>query len=241
MTQNTSAIPTRDDLARSSTVSSATIAASGTPNNNGTNGGIAEGDGDGHSSLVSFIVYGLLGMMLLLLILIVSAKRVVGAYRHPERYGSRNGLPGRQRQYGARRLARAILETLPIVKFGDPEPVKPGSQDIELGNGTATANANAKISSEVTAAGMCSSGRSEPRSSSHRDATVEPDMGPDTHARSFHSGDGQTAGSGELGCSICTEDFTRGDDIRILPCSHKYHPACIDPWLLNVSGTCPLW
>jgi hypothetical protein len=27
----------------------------------------------------------------------------------------------------------------------------------------------------------------------------------------------------------------------VLPCQHKYHPNCIDPWLLNVSGTCPLW
>lgn len=241
MTQNTSAIQIRDDLARSSTVSSATIAAPGTPNNNGSNGGIAERDGDGNSSVISFIVYGLLGAMLLLLILILSAKRVVEAYRHPERHGSRNGLPGRQRQCRTKGLARAILETLPIVKFGDPEPVKPGSQDIELGNGTATANADAEISSEMTAAGTCNSDRSEPRSSSYRDATVEPSPIPDTHARSFHSGDEQTAGSGELGCPICTEDFTRGDDIRILPCNHRYHPACIDPWLLNVSGTCPLW
>jgi hypothetical protein len=26
-----------------------------------------------------------------------------------------------------------------------------------------------------------------------------------------------------------------------LPCKHQFHPACIDPWLINVSGTCPLW
>merc|ERR1711939_833497 len=42
------------------------------------------------------------------------------------------------------------------------------------------------------------------------------------------------------GCSICTEDFERGQDVRVLPCQHSFHPACIDPWLLNVSGTCPL-
>ena len=44
-----------------------------------------------------------------------------------------------------------------------------------------------------------------------------------------------------LGCSICTEDFVKGEDVRLLPCNHQYHPECIDPWLLNVSGTCPLW
>ncbi|KAI7312747.1 hypothetical protein KC315_g11902, partial [Hortaea werneckii] len=42
------------------------------------------------------------------------------------------------------------------------------------------------------------------------------------------------------GCSICTDDFEIGQDQRVLPCNHRFHPACIDPWLLNVSGTCPL-
>ena len=44
-----------------------------------------------------------------------------------------------------------------------------------------------------------------------------------------------------LACSVCTDDFTKGQDVRVLPCNHKFHPECIDPWLLNVSGTCPLW
>ena len=41
-------------------------------------------------------------------------------------------------------------------------------------------------------------------------------------------------------CIICTEDFEKGEDIRVLPCNHTFHPACVDPWLLGVSGTCPL-
>jgi hypothetical protein len=42
-------------------------------------------------------------------------------------------------------------------------------------------------------------------------------------------------------CSICTEDFETGENVRILPCKHIYHRRCIDPWLLRFSGTCPLW
>jgi hypothetical protein len=42
-------------------------------------------------------------------------------------------------------------------------------------------------------------------------------------------------------CSICTEDFLDREDVRILPCAHIYHQRCIDSWLLDFSGTCPLW
>lgn len=42
-------------------------------------------------------------------------------------------------------------------------------------------------------------------------------------------------------CSICTEDFVDGDDIRRLPCDHIFHQRCIDPWLTGFAVTCPLW
>lgn len=32
-------------------------------------------------------------------------------------------------------------------------------------------------------------------------------------------------------CSICREDFQQGDQLRVLPCLHKYHAFCIDEWL----------
>lgn len=44
-----------------------------------------------------------------------------------------------------------------------------------------------------------------------------------------------------LRCSICNEDFEHGQDVPLLPCNHGYHPACVDPWLLDRSATCPLW
>jgi len=42
-------------------------------------------------------------------------------------------------------------------------------------------------------------------------------------------------------CSICTEDFIEGTNLRKLPCGHLFHPPCIDPWLIGRSRTCPLW
>ena len=28
-----------------------------------------------------------------------------------------------------------------------------------------------------------------------------------------------------LACSVCTDDFTKGQDVRVLPCDHKFHPG----------------
>ena len=42
-------------------------------------------------------------------------------------------------------------------------------------------------------------------------------------------------------CSICTEDYSEGDELRKLPCGHVFHKACVDPWLRDRARTCPLW
>ncbi len=41
-------------------------------------------------------------------------------------------------------------------------------------------------------------------------------------------------------CAICVDDFTEEDVVRLLPCSHVFHPQCIDEWLINHSSLCPL-
>lgn len=42
-------------------------------------------------------------------------------------------------------------------------------------------------------------------------------------------------------CPICTDTFCRSDQVRLLPCGHSFHPLCIDPWLLSLAKTCPMW
>ncbi len=183
------------------------------------------------------ILYSITGIITLLFLVII-ATGAVRAHRHPERYGPRSGVQGRPRQSRAKGLARAMLETLPIVKFGDPEPVKLGSQDVELESG----QAHVHSSHEAVATSGFSANEDTVKSPNVTTAApvLESGMGA-AQAESVNSGEEATTKEGELGCSICTEDFTTGEDVRVLPCNHKYHPACIDPWLLNVSGTCPLW
>jgi len=40
-------------------------------------------------------------------------------------------------------------------------------------------------------------------------------------------------------CSVCWEDFTEGEEVRLLECGHFFHSPCIVPWL-ELHGTCPV-
>jgi hypothetical protein len=180
------------------------------------------------------ILYSITGIITLLFLVII-ATGAIRAHRHPERYGPRGGLPGRPRQSRAKGLARAMLETLPIVKFGDGE-AKPESREIELEEG------GSERHQHDVAAAPVQTVESDTQAVTTGDGTVhETGIGPDEHTHAEGSHTEAQGVSEHLGCSICTEDFEKGEDVRVLPCNHKFHPACIDPWLLNVSGTCPLW
>lgn len=40
-------------------------------------------------------------------------------------------------------------------------------------------------------------------------------------------------------CSVCLEHFRQGEELRMLPCMHRYHRQCIDRWLAR-SPACPV-
>ena len=141
-----------------------------------------------------------------------------------------------------------MLDTIPIVKFGERDEPKPN--DVEMvQNGcndettpdTQVESAEEAKSANVTAA--MSPAAAEHHSTQEEQATTADietlscTSAPTSHTQvEDHAADPDES----LTCSICTEDFERGQDVRVLPCNHSFHPACIDPWLLNVSGTCPL-
>ncbi|XP_057973296.1 receptor homology region, transmembrane domain- and RING domain-containing protein 2-like [Malania oleifera] len=41
-------------------------------------------------------------------------------------------------------------------------------------------------------------------------------------------------------CAICLEDYSMGEKLRILPCSHKFHAFCVDSWLTTWRTFCPV-
>lgn len=41
-------------------------------------------------------------------------------------------------------------------------------------------------------------------------------------------------------CAVCLGEFREGDDVKVMPfCSHVFHAACIDTWLL-LHMSCPI-
>jgi Ring finger domain len=188
---------------------------------NFSNSGVSNGLGQSPTTAVAMIIlYSITGIITALFVVIIITG-AIRAHRHPERYGPRS-IIGRGRQSRARGIARAMLDTLPIVKFGDrlDPKVDPAHPDVEL--------------NPVAANQTDGTSRADPNN-----ATPSGDGSAGDTASNNANADGADD-AGQLGCSICTEDFIIGEEVRVLPCNHKYHPDCVDPWLLNVSGTCPL-
>ncbi|XP_055475928.1 E3 ubiquitin-protein ligase RNF43 isoform X2 [Psammomys obesus] len=40
-------------------------------------------------------------------------------------------------------------------------------------------------------------------------------------------------------CAICLEEFSEGQELRVISCLHEFHRSCVDPWL-HQHRTCPL-
>eukprot|EP00262_Sarcandra_glabra_P019264 TRINITY_DN7200_c1_g1_i1.p1 TRINITY_DN7200_c1_g1~~TRINITY_DN7200_c1_g1_i1.p1 ORF type:complete len:290 (+),score=18.64 TRINITY_DN7200_c1_g1_i1:119-988(+) len=45
-------------------------------------------------------------------------------------------------------------------------------------------------------------------------------------------------GDRDSDCCICLESFQEGDGLICLPCGHRFHPYCLDPWV-QTRGDCP--
>ncbi|GAU15016.1 hypothetical protein TSUD_48110 [Trifolium subterraneum] len=58
------------------------------------------------------------------------------------------------------------------------------------------------------------------------------------HVKVFSSSETLSESSVLQDCGICLESFTDGDKLIHLQCGHKFHSACLDPWIRSC-GDCP--
>jgi hypothetical protein len=50
---------------------------------------------------------------------------------------------------------------------------------------------------------------------------------------------GDVADAAQRQCMICLEEFQQHDQLRVLPCFHRYHTGCVDNWFAR-SRCCPV-
>ncbi|PVH78980.1 hypothetical protein DL98DRAFT_589759 [Cadophora sp. DSE1049] len=169
-------------------------------------------------------IFGILIGVIVFFMILAGLIGYIKTRRNAARYGPRPAMPGRPRQTRTKGLALAVLDSIPIVKFGSkskhPDVVP---KDIELGERDSTVNGDSTIASDPG-----------PNKTTNESRGVEAN-GFDKSAKTAV----QTTFD-ENQCAICISDFVANEEVRVLPCNHRYHPECIDPWLLNISGTCPI-
>ncbi|EKD15644.1 uncharacterized protein L3040_006008 [Drepanopeziza brunnea f. sp. 'multigermtubi'] len=203
------------------------------------------------TTLAIVIFFSITGLLVLFFLVGLSIA-CTRARRHPERYGPRAAAPGRVRQTRNKGLAMAVLESIPIVRFG----VK-----------TETSEKDVQKDAELGEAGLGEDVSGTTRNNPHGKGDTIDDDDDDNHNSSNHNNKNNSSDRTEaediaadkiipeirhpvkeepeqrqpgFECAICIADFVENEEVRLLPCSHTFHPACVDPWLLNVSGTCPI-
>lgn len=43
----------------------------------------------------------------------------------------------------------------------------------------------------------------------------------------------------KLSCTVCMSDYEEGEDLKLLPCFHRFHDKCISQWL-KTQLKCPI-
>jgi len=161
-----------------------------------------------------------------------------------------------------------MLDSFPLIKFGHVEgssssaPAPPKAVDLERDGAYANLedDANPHISVDESATTSDVKDREQRRSGAlsstfapHEVDIAEgshPDMNDPSHPDN-HNPDEETEKTsglidpesiGRETCPICIIDFEHGDDLRVLPCEgkHRFHQHCVDPWLLQLSTSCPI-
>jgi len=222
--------------------------------------------GTSRTTLAMVILYAITGCIAgLFAVVIVTG--VIRAIRHPERYRVATGAGDAGGGGRGGVLTRAILDTFPLIKFGAPRAETEGKDLEAQGDGqhaehemrdtqrepasnaeTERAQAQASTSTGGSTDAEAGAGGVEEVPQDEHDELAglppaRPRAGPSIATSSSSTQeDPLPEAIGRETCPICIVDFEDGDDVRVLPCEgkHVFHQACVDPWLLELSSSCPI-
>lgn len=148
-------------------------------------------------------------------------------------------------------LDQVAVDLMPICKVARCKVIeRRSSMDLEVGDASLQEQSGAPQSFSCRKGdglllnGVGSSNDEKQSEASRHVAIATPETMHAGNRYFIKSGDNQQSprfDDGKIDCAICVDRFAEGESTRVLPCGHDFHPACIDPWLLNVSGKCPLW
>ncbi|WVQ74747.1 hypothetical protein IAR50_004352 [Cryptococcus sp. DSM 104548] len=200
--------------------------------------------------IVLYAITGVVASMFLLM-LIMGARR---AMMNPGRYGRREGDEEGGGQSAAGGLAQAMLDTFPVIQFhrgarGEGESPKKAEDEESVAMGQLERDRESKTGLVAHQYRPAVSKADNDTSFHNADSFLGElpiNAPPSTTGHQTPQDTPGSVGDGgtdeEQQCPICLVEFEDGDDLRVLPCerTHMYHRACIDPWLLRVSGSCPL-
>ncbi|KIY50353.1 hypothetical protein FISHEDRAFT_71957 [Fistulina hepatica ATCC 64428] len=206
-----------------------------------------KGSSSSNTALAMIVLYVITGCVSAMFCLVI-VSGAVRALRHPDRYGPRGYRQGSggARQTRAQGLTRAILDTFPIVKFGtrsdqpgDDRPVK----DVEDKPSAITMVSLHRETSSTPATEEDVDTRGDV--AEHDENTGDTDRRPVGPPGTAAQAEEECVAPEDIGtetCPICIVDFEQGDDLRVLPCEgkHRFHQKCVDPWLLELSSSCPI-
>lgn len=146
-------------------------------------------------------------------------------------------LGPRPRQSRARGIARAALDAIPIIKF----KTRSLEKDLEMQDGDSSLGSTTGLSLD---GGTPTLEAPQSDVASADPATINtPPSHPLPHSIPSNLNEVPIPNSpnpSQTRCPVCFDDFEEDQAVRVLPCNHSFHVDCIDPWLLNVAGSCPL-
>jgi len=143
-----------------------------------------------------------------------------------------NGVPGTVETNGTK-LDRAQVFALPEIEYDGP-----GEYDVDE-DATGHLSSTVPTESETSSTDVIINVPGPPSEADEPLALAQSPSGPQSTPSRASSDGGRFVSS--TCCSICLEEFTPGELVRMLPrCEHIYHTECLLPWLTERQGCCPM-